>query len=173
VRAAPPVADPHDLARGIDDRLLAIIGAAARYLGAGWRVELTAGRCPRGTLFRPPSAAAAGLALEVRLIAPDGHAIEAGPRAQRSSAWRAYRDYADLCFSAQRILYPELAGRLAWGGKFTRASGQWQVGRFDLAGFRGRGIYRPPDADSAIARLMREELGHAEHEPEQPLPPAA
>jgi hypothetical protein len=173
VRADRPLKDPQDLGRGVDRRLLTILGAAARYLPTGWRVELTAGRCPGATLLGPPSAYVGGLAVDVRLIDPDGHAIDAQPRAQRNNAWRAYRDYADLCFYAQRILYPELAGRLAWGGKFTRASGQWQVGRFDLAGFRGRGIYQPPDADTAIARLMREELGHADHDPDQPLPPAA
>ena len=65
-----------------------------------------------------------------------------------------YRQLADIVFHVQRVLYPELDGRLAWGGKFTLASGEWDVMHFDLGGFRGRGRYQPPGKDDIPETIL-------------------
>jgi hypothetical protein len=128
--AASRIADPRGLLGDVGHQLTLIVAAAAAALPPGWQLELVAG---------------AGLAVELRLTDPRGRALPGSCRVERGPVWEAYRRFADQAYAAQGRLYPELAGRLAWGGKFTAADGRWVIGHFDLAGLRGRGRYRPPD----------------------------
>lgn len=129
----PRIADPQGLLAGVSAELAAILAAAAAAMPAGWRLDIVAGGPPGG-----------GLALDVRLVDARGRAVPPFCRAEHGPVYEAYRRLADAAYAAQRRLYPELAPGLAWGGKLTTADGRWHIGRFDLAGLRGRGRYRPP-----------------------------
>jgi hypothetical protein len=92
------------------------------------------------------------LAIDLQLIDDKGRRLASRCRQQSGPIYETYRRFADLVFAAQQDLCPKLEGRLAWGGKFTTADGQWQVGYFDLGGFRGRGRYtRPPSRSIHVA----------------------
>ena len=136
--AASRIADPQGLLAGVNHELTMIIATAADMLPAGWGLEIVA---------------VTALAVELRLIDQRGRVLPRFSLLERGPVYAAYRRFADRVYAAQCRLYPELAGRLAWGGMFT-ADGRWAIGHFDLAGLRGRGRYRPPGwrgADVAAA----------------------
>jgi hypothetical protein len=144
----------------LDDRLVHLLEEASRFLPEGWRLEVTSGfrrdAVVAGTGGR--SQHASGLAIDVQLVDPRGHHIPNKTREQSGTIWDEYKKLADIVFHCQRMLYPDLEGSLAWGGKFTLASGEWDVMHFDLGGFRGRGRYQPPEPD-AVPETIVAELG--------------
>jgi hypothetical protein len=138
--AASRLADPHGRLAEVGHQLTLIVATAAAALPPGWRLELVA-----GTAF----------SAELRLIDPRGRPLPRFCRTEHGPVWEAYRRFADQVYAAQGRLYPELAGRLAWGGMWGGQDGRWVIGHFDLAGLRGRGRYRPPGrrgADGAACR---------------------
>jgi hypothetical protein len=145
------LADPQTLAPGIDTTLVYLVTEATRALPSGWQAEIVGGRfaapaiLPGRSSKTSPVQHSWGLAIDVRLIDGKGRGLAARCRDQAGPVYDTYRQLADLVFIAQRARAPTLEGRLAWGGKFTTADGQWDVGHFDLGGFRGRGIYRKPE----------------------------
>jgi hypothetical protein len=148
--AGPRLADPDGLISAErDDRLVRLLRAASRFLPRDWRLEVIAGRDGRWWH--------AGPAIDVQLVDHGGRLIAYQTRDQGGPIWREYKKLADLVFHCQRCLYPELEGMLAWGGKFTLATGEWDVTRFDLGGLRGRGRYQPPER-AAIPAFIRAKL---------------
>jgi hypothetical protein len=111
------------------DLLTGLVKMARQRLPVDWNVEIVSG--------------AGSLAVEIRLYDTRGRAIIANCRVERGATYEAYRQFADLMFAALARGAPQFSGRLAWGGKFTDTAGLWRVAHFDLAGFRGRGRYRP------------------------------
>jgi hypothetical protein len=154
------LADPaRQISDGLDQRLVHLLDEASRFLPEGWRLEVTSGLRPGATVAGTRggvSRHASGLAIDVQLVDPQGRHVPNKTRDQRGQIWEEYRKLADLVFHCQRVLYPELEGRLAWGGKFTLASGEWDVMHFDLGGFRGRGHYQPPGKDDIPETMLAE-----------------
>jgi hypothetical protein len=124
----PRVSDPQGLLLRADPQLAAIVAAAAAGLPAAWRPEI---------------AEADGVALEIEILTAHGR-LARRTRYEAGTVYQAYRRLADQAYRVQRRLHPDLTGQLAWGGRWTDVGGWWLVGRFDLAGVRGRGHYRPP-----------------------------
>jgi hypothetical protein len=126
----PRIVDPQGRLAEIGHELALILATAADMLPVDWRLEIVA---------------CTVLSVELRMIDDHrGRILPRFSRRERGPVYEAYRRFADRAYTAQRRLYPELTGRLAWGGMFTVADGRWEVGHFDLAGLRGRGRYRPP-----------------------------
>jgi hypothetical protein len=149
------VEDAQDKTAGVDPRLVHLIQAASCFLPEGCRLIVTSGLRPGarvggsgGISQHAGGPDGLSLAIDVQLVDATGRLLPNKTRDQASGLWREYKNLADLVFHAQRVLYPELEGRLAWGGKFTLASGEWDVMHFDLGGWRGRGRYQPPDPES-------------------------
>src|SRR5262245_15220661 len=138
--------DPHQRFAQIYHVLGAIVLAAADRLPAGWQIEFAGGLSgdqTRGSF----------LSLDLRLITPRGRRLPCRSVEQRGDLWETYRRLADLVFSEMHELFPELEGQgyLAWGGKWTGEDGSWQIGHFDLAGWRGHGRYqRPPQRTHTV-----------------------
>jgi hypothetical protein len=151
------LSDPHHkISDELDDRLVHVLQQASCFMPEGWRLEVTSG-FRSGSRFAGTggiSQHASGLAIDVQLINPQGRYIPNKSSDQSGQIWEAYRQLADIVFHVQRVLYPELDGRLAWGGKFTLASGEWDVMHFDLGGFRGRGRYQPPGKDDIPETIL-------------------
>jgi hypothetical protein len=147
--------DPDGKTAGVDPRLVRLIAAASVFLPPGWRVHVTSGlrhgavvAGSGGRSQHDAGPGGLGLAIDVQLVDAKGRFLPNKTRDQASGLWREYKNFADLVFHAQRVLYPELEGALAWGGKFTLASGEWDVMHFDLGGWRGRGRYRAPEREA-------------------------
>jgi hypothetical protein len=153
------LSDPNDkITEQLDDRLVHLLEEASRFLPPGWKLEVTSGFRHDATVAgtRSRSQHASGLALDVQLVDPRGRYIPNKTSQQAGGVYDEYKKLADLVFHCQRCLYPELEGRLAWGGKFTLASGEWDVMHFDLGGMRGRGRYQPPDKETVPERILAE-----------------
>jgi hypothetical protein len=152
------LSDPaRKISSALDERLVHLLDEASRFLSEGWRLEVTSGfRSGARVAGAGRSQHASGLAIDVQLVDPQGRHVPNKTRDQRGQIWEEYRKLADLVFHCQRVLYPELEGRLAWGGKFTLASGEWDVMHFDLGGFRGRGHYQPPGKDEIPETMLAE-----------------
>jgi len=170
MRAPKPdhrLSDPDDkITHQVDDRLVHLLEEASRFLPEGWRLEVTSALREGATVTGTggPSQHASGLAVDVQLVDPQGRYIPNKTKDQAGQIWRQYAQLADLVFHCQRLIYPELEGRLAWGGKFTLAGGEWDVMHFDLGGWRGRGRYQRPDRRE-IPQTILAELGGGDEPP--------
>jgi hypothetical protein len=149
---APRLADPHaQLDEWVVAPLAQIISRAAAALPSGWSVEIVADNPPLGAGARRRTLGPAQavpyrwlVAVDLRLYDERGRGLATTSASERDAVYRAYRHFADLVFIVQQCRFPDLVERLAWGGKFTTAAGQWNVGHFDLGGWRGRGRYQRP-----------------------------
>jgi hypothetical protein len=119
--------------KGVDHRLTDILSRAAVELSArhpGYTVEGFSGKKGRssGTPNHP-----AGRAIDVNIIGPDGKALK---NEKDGRSFPAYHELAQIARSIQSKDYPELDGRMAWGGNFRQGVSFDQM-HFDLGGTRG------------------------------------
>lgn len=119
--------DPHHILENLAAPLAGILVLASQL--AGSTIELVA--------------ADNNITADIQLIR-DGRRLATSSRQQNGALYEAHRLFADIAFTVQRRDFPALDGRLAWGGCWTGADGCWRVAHFDLAGWRGCGLYRPP-----------------------------
>ena len=149
---SPEVMNYPGVARGtalgrVDPRLVDIATRASGYLPDGWRAEMISGwRGGPGELRH-----GTGQALDVKLYDQNGNALDnTGP----GPTFRAYEAYMQNARKLQQQSYPELEGRLSWGGYFSPSAknqadlmhlsldepgqaGDWQQGLYP----QYRGVY--------------------------------
>jgi len=146
VMSYPGVARGTALGR-VDPRLVDIATRASGYLPDGWRAEMISGwRGGPGELRH-----GTGQALDVKLYDQNGNGLDnTGP----GPTFRAYEAYMQNARKLQQQSYPELEGRLSWGGYFSPSAknqadlmhlsldepgqaGDWQQGLYP----QYRGVY--------------------------------
>ena len=149
---SPEVINYPGVARGtaldrVDPRLVDIATRASGYLPDGWRAEMISGwRGGPGELRH-----GTGQALDVKLYDQNGNGLDnTGP----GPTFRAYEAYMQNARKLQQQSYPELEGRLSWGGYFSPSAknqadlmhlsldepgqaGDWQQGLYP----QYRGVY--------------------------------
>ena len=118
-------------ARGVDPRITAIVGAAARHLPDGYKVEMTSG-------YRGPNQVNhSGNAADFHIVDPQGNVL----RNRGEDPGGMYQTLARHAYGEQKARYPELNGKFAWGGAFGTAlggGGERDLMHFDVNGERGR-----------------------------------
>lgn len=118
------------VARGegpIDKRLVACLEKAA--IENGYNVEAYSGFRPGDKRFHGK-----GMAVDVRILGPDGKEI---PNYQSAKGFRIYEKYAQHVRLVQLRDYPELTKLLRWGGYFSGKPGVYgalDLMHFDLGG---------------------------------------
>jgi hypothetical protein len=120
------------IGRGTDPRLAEIITSAAKHLPPGYRVEQSSG-------YRPGDSGqhGRGMAADVKIIGPDGKEI----RNRGEDTTGMYEALARHSYGEMLARYPDLKGRLAWGGNFGTqkgGGGENDLMHLDLGGDRGR-----------------------------------
>jgi hypothetical protein len=117
---------------GVDPRLAEIIGAGAKHLPPGYRVEQSSGYRPGDSGFH-----GRGMAADVRIIGPDGKEI----RNQGDDSSGMYEALARHSYGEMLARHPDLKGKLGWGGNFGTqkgGGGENDLMHLDLGGDRGR-----------------------------------
>jgi hypothetical protein len=131
--------------KGTDPRLADIVGAAARGLPPGYKIQPTSGlRDPSAPGFHP-----SGRATDWQIIGPDGKPVS--NRGEDTTG--LYTQLARNAYGYQEKQYPELTGKFQWGGQFgtsTRNPNEPDLMHFDIGGRRGR-----------LSRYSREQIGAA------------
>jgi len=121
--------------RGVDPRLQEIMTSASRHLPEGYKVQVTSGHSP--THGSPGSQHRRHNAMDVQIIGPDGKAIRnRGPDTTGMYGYLGRAAYTEML-----ARYPELKGRLAWGGSFGtsgRNPREADLMHYDIGGERGR-----------------------------------
>lgn len=120
------------IGRGTDPRLAEIITAASKHLPPGYRVEQSSGYRPGDSGFH-----GRGLAADVKIIGPDGKEI----RNRGDDTTGMYEALARHSYGEMLARYPDLKGRLGWGGNFGTqkgGGGENDLMHLDLGGDRGR-----------------------------------
>jgi hypothetical protein len=112
----------------------------------GYQVAATSGARPGG-----PSSSqhAAGNAIDMQIISPDGKAV---PNTGNDPSG-LYHQYARLVYAEQQANHPELNGKLAWGGAFGTqlgGGGPPDLMHFDLGGERGHWTMNRPSQLGAL-----------------------
>jgi hypothetical protein len=129
--------------KGTDPRLAEIVGAAARGLPEGYKIQPTSGlRDPRAPGFHP-----SGRATDWQIIGPDGKPVS--NRGEDSTG--LYTQLARNAYGYQEAMHPELTGTFQWGGQFgtsKRNPNEPDLMHFDIGGRRGR-----------LSRYSREAIG--------------
>jgi hypothetical protein len=95
----------------VDPRLVDIATRASGYLPDGWRAEMISGWRGGPTELQH----GLGRALDIQLYDQNGNAI---PNVASGADFRTYEAYMQKARKLQQVLYPELEGRLSWGGYF-------------------------------------------------------
>ncbi|WP_395698651.1 phage tail length tape measure family protein [Methylocella sp.] len=130
---AAPGRNP-DLAH-VDQRLVAILAAAARSLPAGYRAAATEGYNAHGHAPGSQHHVAGSGAIDMQIFGPNGAIPNKG-----ADTTGLYTQLAKAAKAAQLAQFPELNGKLAWGGAFgtVPGGGVADLMHFDLGGERGR-----------------------------------
>jgi hypothetical protein len=146
--------------KGTDPRITEIVGAAARGLPPGYKVQPTSGmRDPRAPGFHPH-----GKAQDWQIIGPDGKPVQN----RGDDKTGLYTKLAQNAYGYQEKYHPNLTGKFQWGGQFgtsKRNPNEPDLMHFDVGGRRGRlqrysreniGATLPPEAptkniDTAVA----------------------
>jgi len=116
------------------------MSAAQTHLPPGYTMRVTSGHIGR---TNPHSAHSKGLALDVQIFDPQGRPV----RNRGADTSGMYQLLARSAYAEMLARYPELAGRMAWGGSFgTRigGGGEADLMHFDIMKARGgRSGYYP------------------------------
>jgi hypothetical protein len=133
--APPPLQGRTAALKQVDARLVEIVSAAQTHLPPGYTVRVTAGYNPQhgsaGSQHRR------GGAIDVQIFGPDGNPI---PN-RGGDHTGIYRTFARHAYGEMLVRYPELQGRLAWGGSFgtsSRNPNEPDLMHIDIGGERGR-----------------------------------
>jgi hypothetical protein len=121
---------------GVDPRLQDIVANGASYLPDGYSVKVNEGYNPSGHVANSQHHIEGAGALDIQIFGPDGKAIP--NRGNDESG--LYTKLAQGAYTYQQSKYPDLNGKLAWGGAFETSpgSGTPDLMHFDLGGERGR-----------------------------------
>ena len=118
-------------------QLAHILHTASEQLPQGYSVKVTSVDRPGAQVAGGGgiSQHALGDAIDIQIVGPNGAIPNSGP-----DSTGLYRKLAVAASQAQQQLYPQLNGKLAWGGNFEtgRGSGVADLMHFDLGGDRGR-----------------------------------
>lgn len=125
----PNVIQSSSTLAGVDNRLINIMNAAAQKLPEGYSVRATSGEREQSYGFHPK-----GLAADFQIVGPKGPISNRG-----EDTTGLYTQLAKNAYAAQQQLYPDLSGKLAWGGAFATVPGGHvaDLMHFDLGGERG------------------------------------
>lgn len=120
---------------GVDPRLQDIVSNGAAYLPDGYSVKVNEGYNPNGHVANSMHHVEGSGALDIQIFDPSGKAI---PN-RGSDESGLYTKLAQGAYTYQQSAYPDLNGKLAWGGAFetSRGSGTPDLMHFDLGGERG------------------------------------
>jgi hypothetical protein len=120
---------------GVDPRLQDIVSNGATYLPDGYSVKVNEGYNPNGHVANSQHHIEGAGALDIQIFGPDGKAI---PNSGDDSSG-LYTKLAQGAYTYQQSAYPDLNGKLAWGGAFETSpgSGRPDLMHFDLGGERG------------------------------------
>lgn len=117
-------------------QLSTLLSHASLALPPGYRVRVTSADRPGARVGGGGGVSqhALGDALDIQIVGPDGPIPNRG-----EDTTGLYSKLAGAARAAQSVLYPELEGKLAWGGSFGVAKGSnvRDLMHFDLAGERG------------------------------------
>ncbi len=120
----------------VDPRLVEILSAAAASMPSGYQVTVSEGYNPAGHVANSQHHIAGRGALDVQIVGPDGKMIpNEGP--DKSGM---YTRLAQNAYGYMKQTYPELDGKLAWGGSFGVSGKRPNVQdlmHFDIGGERG------------------------------------
>ncbi|WP_316159634.1 transglycosylase SLT domain-containing protein [Bradyrhizobium sp. SZCCHNRI3042] len=132
--AASPGRSPN--LTGVDPRLQDIVANGATYLPDGYSVKVNEGYNPNGHAPNSQHHIEGSGALDIQIFGPDGQPVP--NRGTDESG--LYTRLAQGAYTYQRSAYPDLNGKLAWGGAFetSAGSGTPDLMHFDLGGERGR-----------------------------------
>lgn len=121
--------------KDVDRRLIEIVSAGAAHLPSGYRVTINEGYNPAGHVPASQHHIYGRGAIDVQIWTPDGQPI---PNKGYDSTG-LYRQLAQYSYGEMQARYPELDGKLAWGGSFpTSRVGQTpDLMHFDIGGERG------------------------------------
>lgn len=123
-----------DMSR-VDPRLLDIMRGAQQFLPQGYSVRVLEGYNPNGHVQNSMHHQAGAGALDMVVYDPQGRQI---PN-EGNDPTGVYHILAQGAYTYQQKFYPDLNGKLAWGGAFGTVSGGQtpDLMHFDLGGERG------------------------------------
>lgn len=119
----------------VDPRLITIMNQAATHLPVGYQVQINEGYNPAGHAEFSQHHVAGSGALDIQIVDPAGKVI---PN-RGADTTGMYKTLAVAARQEQQTRFPELEGKLAWGGAFdtSKGSGVPDLMHFDLGGERG------------------------------------
>lgn len=119
--------------KNVDPRLLDLVNSGQAYLPAGHQAQIISGygatHGDSGSRHRVKGSGA----LDIQIMDEQGHKIDN----EGTDPTGMYHQFARGVYSTMLKKYPELKGRLAWGGAFPVSRGA-DLMHFDIGGERGR-----------------------------------